>query len=371
MELNNQAKYDESIVTLEEIIADNSSTSLDKYYAYLNKALTYKRLFNYPEVLINLDLALKEGVKTDKKKIVTTQIQIEKMFIQFDLQKIEETQRLFNQIDPNNLVLIDATTRAFYLNVKSVLQQKDKDYAGAKKTLDEGIALLKKENPEHLPGVYCKIINLAGHTHDENMAKTAFEQGMYYVEKYKIPVYKIRLMYDLSHFYVAQGDYKKAYHLELEANEISGKYNAPFESGKLNLLEKELINKRRDLEVRNEKNIRLSLIIITVILLAFIVVLFLFFRANKQKRKLTEKDNARMRRELEKLSQELSEKEDNTTENFKEFNLSERQIEIIELVKQGKTNKEIASQLFISENTVKYHLKNIYTTLKIENRFDL
>ena len=371
MELNNQAKYDESIVTLEEIIADNSSTSLDKYYAYLNKALTYKRLFNYPEVLINLDLALKEGVKTDKKKIVTTQIQIEKMFIQFDLQKIEETQRLFNQIDPNNLVLIDATTRAFYLNVKSVLQQKDKDYAGAKKTLDEGIALLKKENPEHLPNVYCKIINLAGHTHDENMAKTAFEQGMYYVEKYKIPVYKIRLMYDLSHFYVAQGDYKKAYHLELEANEISGKYNAPFESGKLNLLEKELINKRRDLEVRNEKNIRLSLIIITVILLAFIVVLFLFFRANKQKRKLTEKDNARMRRELEKLSQELSEKEDNTTENFKEFNLSERQIEIIELVKQGKTNKEIASQLFISENTVKYHLKNIYTTLKIENRFDL
>lgn len=371
MELNNQAKYDESIVTLEEIIADNSSTSLDKYYAYLNKALTYKRLFNYPEVLTNLDLALKEGVKTDKKKIVTTQIQIEKMFIQFDLQKIEETQRLFNQIDPNNLVLIDATTRAFYLNVKSVLQQKDKDYAGAKKTLDEGIALLKEENPEHLPNVYCKIINLAGHTHDENMAKTAFEQGMYYVEKYKIPVYKIRLMYDLSHFYVAQGDYKKAYHLELEANEISGKYNAPFESGKLNLLEKELIKKRRDLEVRNEKNIRLSLIIITVILLAFIVVLFLFFRANKQKRKLTEKDNARMRRELEKLSQELSEKEDNTTENFKEFNLSERQIEIIELVKQGKTNKEIASQLFISENTVKYHLKNIYTTLKIENRFDL
>ena len=73
MELNNQAKYDESIVTLEEIIADNSSTSLDKYYAYLNKALTYKRLFNYPEVLTNLDLALKEGVKTDKSDNIVTQ----------------------------------------------------------------------------------------------------------------------------------------------------------------------------------------------------------------------------------------------------------------------------------------------------------
>ncbi len=39
MELNNLVKYDESIVTLEEIIVDNSSTSLDKYYAYLNKVL--------------------------------------------------------------------------------------------------------------------------------------------------------------------------------------------------------------------------------------------------------------------------------------------------------------------------------------------
>ena len=214
------------------------------------------------------------------------------------------------------------------------------------------------------------MINLAGLTHDENMAKTAFEQGMHYVEKYKITVYKIRLMYDLSHFYVNQGNYEKAYHLELEANEVSGKYNAPFESGKLNLLEKELINKRRNLELRNEKNIRLFLLTISVVLLALIVVLFLLFRANKQKRMLIERDNTRMRKELEKLSQEILEKE-NANENLKKYNLSERQIEIIEMVKQGKTNKEIASQLFISENTVKYHLKNIYTILKIENRFDL
>lgn len=257
MELNNHGKYDSVIVKLERIIEEDSSSSLDKYYAYLHKALTYKRLFNYPEVLTNLDLALKEGIKTDEKKTVVTKIQIEKMFIQFDLLKFDEAQKLFNEINPNDLVWIDDETRAFYLNVKAALKQRNNDFVGAKEALDEGISILKKQNPQHLPGVYCKMINLAEYTHDENLAKTAFEQGMYYVEKYQIEVYRIRLLFDLSHFYVTKGDYEKAYHLEHEASEISGKYNAPFENGKLNLLEKELINKRRDLEHRKERNIRL------------------------------------------------------------------------------------------------------------------
>ena len=37
----------------------------------------------------------------------------------------------------------------------------------------------------------------------------------------------------------------------------------------------------------------------------------------------------------------------------------------------GKTNKEIGVELFISENTVKYHLKIIYEALNITNRSKL
>ncbi|MBW1619406.1 MULTISPECIES: helix-turn-helix transcriptional regulator [Empedobacter] len=54
-----------------------------------------------------------------------------------------------------------------------------------------------------------------------------------------------------------------------------------------------------------------------------------------------------------------------------DYNLSERQLDIIELVKKGFTNKEIATELYISENTVKYHLKVIYNTLGIESRNSL
>jgi len=48
--------------------------------------------------------------------------------------------------------------------------------------------------------------------------------------------------------------------------------------------------------------------------------------------------------------------------------LSPREGEVLQLVAQGATNKEIADSLFISENTVKTHLKSIMEKLHLANR---
>ncbi len=57
-------------------------------------------------------------------------------------------------------------------------------------------------------------------------------------------------------------------------------------------------------------------------------------------------------------------------ESIKEANadLSPREGEVLQLVAQGATNKEIAESLFISENTVKTHLKSIMEKLHLANR---
>jgi two-component system nitrate/nitrite response regulator NarL len=48
--------------------------------------------------------------------------------------------------------------------------------------------------------------------------------------------------------------------------------------------------------------------------------------------------------------------------------LSAREREVLGLVAQGKSNKEIAAAIAIAENTVKNHLKNILEKLHLENR---
>ncbi|MEB3200839.1 MAG: response regulator transcription factor [Synechococcaceae cyanobacterium] len=51
--------------------------------------------------------------------------------------------------------------------------------------------------------------------------------------------------------------------------------------------------------------------------------------------------------------------------------LSEREIEIIELVAGGLTNQEIAEQLMISKRTVDNHVSNIFTKTGARNRVAL
>jgi DNA-binding NarL/FixJ family response regulator len=48
--------------------------------------------------------------------------------------------------------------------------------------------------------------------------------------------------------------------------------------------------------------------------------------------------------------------------------LSERELEVLQLLAKGSTNDEIASALFLSEKTVKSHLSSIFRKLRVTNR---
>jgi len=48
--------------------------------------------------------------------------------------------------------------------------------------------------------------------------------------------------------------------------------------------------------------------------------------------------------------------------------LSAREIEVLKLMAQGKSNKEIATALFITEGTVKSHGKSIFTKMSVSSR---
>jgi DNA-binding CsgD family transcriptional regulator len=63
-------------------------------------------------------------------------------------------------------------------------------------------------------------------------------------------------------------------------------------------------------------------------------------------------------------------KEENKFEK-KVNNLTERELEIYNLLVKGKKNHEIAEELFITDNTLKTHLRNIYKKLNVAGKKEL
>jgi LuxR family maltose regulon positive regulatory protein len=51
-----------------------------------------------------------------------------------------------------------------------------------------------------------------------------------------------------------------------------------------------------------------------------------------------------------------------------EYHLTEREADVLRLVAHGLSNPELAIRMAVSENTVKYHLRNIYSKCAVGNR---
>jgi len=56
---------------------------------------------------------------------------------------------------------------------------------------------------------------------------------------------------------------------------------------------------------------------------------------------------------------------------YDKYNISKREQDIVKLILDGKSNKEIEAALFISYHTVKNHVYNLYKKLEIKNRYEL
>ena len=85
--------------------------------------------------------------------------------------------------------------------------------------------------------------------------------------------------------------------------------------------------------------------------------------------KSLERGEAALSRQMtSRILEEFAKTEKVTTGENGLSRLSRRELEVLRLLATWATNREIADQLFLSENTVKHHVHNILEKLGLENR---
>ena len=364
---NDNLQYEKSIAVLNEIITNEQSTHYEKYYAYLLESFTHKRLFNYTKTLHKLDLALAEGLQSDQKEEVKNTIDAEKCFVYFDTQDYPKAEALITQLRKLNFKHLTIPTQSWIIMQDGYIKMLNKDYAKSEQLLNEAAALVKANSPENLPNIYGKKMELFNKMNLFEKRDTAFKEGLLLAKKYNKVKYEMYLYQVMRNIFQENEDYKNAFFTQKKYDSIVKYYNATDANGKLELAEKKLEDENRQLKEQNEKYIDYILYGVIVSLLLLLYFAFRLYQSNMAKRILVEKENTRIHNEIERLTQALDEK-GNAALNLSNYNLTDRQKEIIDFIRSGLTNKEIASKLFISENTVKYHLKIIYEILDVEHR---
>lgn len=121
----------------------------------------------------------------------------------------------------------------------------------------------------------------------------------------------------------------------------------------------------REAEIRN-----LILIGVILLIIAIAVIVIIIMRAQYKTRLLQAEINelrARIRGILEFKPEEVGIVKEQINDSLQD-SLSDREFEILNLALSNKNNNEIADEIHVSVNTVKYHLKNIYSKLGVSNR---
>ncbi len=237
----------------------------------------------------------------------------------------------------------------------------------------------KKGNDNYLNKIY---LNLSKAYFQENKIEKALETGMKSLQlsrDFSDKQTEVNILKLLSEIYEAKNNYKQANQLLKNyyslKNKIAGESQQLKIAGlnaKYLLTEKE--NKIKILSLKDKINSK-KMFILWLVVIGLILILAAVFMFYQLKQKQNKIEMMRMRMKINEYIMQSNHSAENDKQqknpviyNSDQYDLTEKEKEVLLLISKGFTNKEIADKLFVSVNTVKTHTKNIYIKMDVRNR---
>lgn len=361
---NNNLQYKKSQDTLLNLLENNQVSPGDKIEINILLSQTYKRLQDYTSVkyyLSNANTIAKENKLAEAYNEINAQF----AFAYFDTQDYNKAEKIMQLIADHNYSNLSPDDKAKILMQEGYIHYRDKNFKKAEDYYGRAALLMEKNSNCDLPIVYGKQIQLYFSLHDEAKALQYYHMGVGNAKQCKILKYEIYLAEVMMNFYKEKNDPYKVLKFTKKFDSLNTLYKPSENLQSLHL--------NRDLKARQiEREARKSVSVITISYLLAILVLCIIIYFIVKYALAAKKNNMVYLNEIESMKQILvnhqAEKKRGIELNKK---LNKKQLLMLEMMKDGKSNKEIGCEFNITESTVKYHIKSIYEALNIKTRKDL
>lgn len=373
---NREGKHKVSQKKLSDYLLSGTLTKEEEANVLFCIATTYRSVNDHMMCIDYLNRASAIAKNLPKNNLLRMKLDYEYAFVYFDFNQYDKCKKAMEHIAAQKYLNTHPEDDAYILMQKGFLSLKDKNLEDAEQKYNDALKIMQEISSCNTPVVLGKMIELYGLRKNIKKAESLYSESMKMAESCGILKYKIYSAMEMEKVYKQSGEFDKAFVVGSLLDTLRKMDNLETKVAEMHMIDKSYVEKE---QVRQEESDLLGIIIVLVVVV--LVAGFIVFAFYRKTRNL-KKDKFKIKKELELVNRELNSYSQNNSDfdnnSITQYlspddleRLTERQKELLELMIEGLSNKEIADKLFIAESTVKYHIKNIYSLLELKDRKDL
>lgn len=369
---NNALQYKKSQALLLPILNQGSYSADDQFQAAILLSYTYKRVQDYATTLQFLDKAEQLAPKTKVPAAAKAQVLTQQAFAFFDIRDYARADRLMRGLEQTQFRYINQENKAKLVHQQGYLLALAKQYPAAEATYDRALRDLRAASPCDLPMILVKKMQLYAAMNRMDLALHAFGQANQSADSCGIIKYQIYANEELSRIYKERKDATGFAAAMQRLNALNLIYARGENIATLHN-QKEAIAQQTAARQLQEQLRRQEWLLGSITLLGLAVLLLIGWWLYRRQQQRLEREKAQIQAQLERQITDRQQQVAKPMPIAVEFvaNLSDRQRQVLTYLVQGLSNRDIAELMYVSENTVKYHVKNIYDELGVKNRKEL
>jgi len=373
IQYNREGKHQQSQKKLSEILLEGDLTKEQEGYILYYMAATYRSVNDYLLCLEYLSKAEAVAEKLPKDNPLQMRIDYEYAFVHYDNKDYRSASMAMKYLADQHYKNTIPEDDSYILMQEGYLFLRDHRYAEAEKKYEQALTIMKNVNHCNLPIVMCKMMELYNQKQNIKKVEQIYHESEKIADSCGILKYKVFLAAELERIYKENNLFDKAYIIGLNLDSLRKLENQGEKISEMHIMDVSYLKKKESQQSQSDFFQKVTASVVATILL--LIIIFSYF-----KRRSLKKDKVKMKREIAQMKEDLETYSQHyQNEHFVKPQLSnddydkltERQKELLDLILDGMSNKQIAEKLFITESTVKYHIKNIYNILDIRDRKDL